>query len=314
MSPYGRLIPSSESRSLISVIIPTVDRPRLLDAALASVAAQEVRGGVEVVVVNDGGPSVAPVVQAWNNPLSTRLVELKRRVGPAAARNVGIELASGEYVAFLDDDDLYMPGHLAAGCEPLQRDEADLVYLGAIVADRRLRGLPPDLAEFPLKAYPYSHRFLLVSNYLHTGSVIMRSFRDAPVRFDESLDVCEDWDLWLALTVTLGYRAVFVDKITCVYHQMRDVPGLVTGAQLVSPSRFEVARDYIQAKWPSNDPLVRAYREWMTALERYRSDLIAREQRMPNLLFDQILGYVHRRMSLGQPAEPRDIGQFFESA
>ena len=297
---------------MISVIIPTFNRFELLDAALGSVAAQSVRNQIEVVVVNDGGPSVAPVVHAWENALAVRLVELDRRVGPAAARNVGIQLASGKYIAFLDDDDLFLPEHLAAGCKLLESDGADFVYLGAVVADRRLSGPPPDHNEFPLKAYPYDHRFLLVANFIHTGSVITRNFRHTPVRFDEALAVCEDWDLWIALTETLGYRVSFVDKIATIYHQVPDVVGLVAGAQLTSPSKFELARDYIYAKWPSDDPIVLAYREWLIAFERFRSELIAGKRRMPNLLFDQVLSYLHRRISHKEKADYSDISRFFD--
>jgi glycosyltransferase involved in cell wall biosynthesis len=295
----------------VSVIIPTRDRPRLLDEALASVAAQERRGDVEVIVVNDRGASVETVISAWEDVMAVRLVEVDRRSGPAAARNIGIDRSHGEYLAFLDDDDLFLPGHLDAGCEPLERGQADFVYLGAIVADQRLHGRPPDLAPYRLKAYPYDQRMLMVANFLHTGSVIVRNFRNAPVRFSEELDVCEDWDLWLALTITLGYRVQFVDQITSVYHQVPEVAGLVASAQLVSPSRFAVARDYIQAKWPARDPLVTGYREWMNALERSRSELIATNRRMPNLLFDEILGSLHERISRDQPADSADISQFF---
>ncbi len=131
------------------------------------------------------------------------------------------------------------------------------------------------------------------------------------MRFDEALDVCEDWDLWLALTISLGYRVLFIDQVTCVYHQVPGETGLVSSAQLVSPSRFSVARDYVQAKWSARDPLAREYREWMTAMEALRSDLIARNARMPNLLFDEILAYVHDRMSRDQSPDYGDIGQFF---
>ncbi len=295
----------------VSVIVPTFNRPRLLHAALGSVAAQGLDGVVETIVVNDGGDSVVSVIRDWQSVMPLRLVELDRRRGPAAARNVGLERAAGTYIAFLDDDDLFMPGHLASGCGPLEHDDADFVYLGAAVADRRLNGRPPDLAAFPLKAYPYDHRLLMVANFLHTGSVIVRNFRNTPVRFDEALSVCEDWDLWLALTGDLGYRVRFLNEITSVYHQVPDAGGLVAGAQLAAPSGFSVARDYIQAKWPAEDPGVVAYREWMNAFEQFRSDLIARGRCMPNLLFDEILQYLHERMCCDQPAEYADISQFF---
>lgn len=296
---------------MISVIIPTFNRFEPLDAALGSVAAQSARNRIEVIVVNDGGPSVAPVVRAREGELSVRLVELERRVGPGAARNVGIQLAAGDYLAFLDDDDLFLPDHLAAGCKLLESADADLVYLGALVADRRLSGLPPEHGEFPIKAYPYDHRFLLVANFIHTGSVIARNFRHTPIRFDEALAVCEDWDLWLALTETLGYRVSFVDKIATIYHQVPDMGGLVARAQLTSPSKFELARDYIYAKWPTDDPLALTYREWLIAFERFRSDLIARERPMPNLLFDDILRYLHGRISREEKPDYADISRFF---
>lgn len=299
---------------MVSVIIPTFNRLGLLDAALGSVATQDVRNRIEVIVVNDGGPSVAPIVRAWNSALDVRLIELERRAGPAAARNVGIRLAVGKYIALLDDDDLFMPEHLSAGCKVLESDEADFVYLGSVVADRRLSGLTPDLTEFPLKAYPCDDRFLLVANFIHTGSVITRNFRNTPVRFDESLEVCEDWDLWIALTATLGYRVSFVDKITTIYHQIPAVFGLVAGGQLTSPSKFELARDYIYAKWPSDDPLVLTYRRWLIAFERRRSDLIAKKRPMPNLLFDEILRYLHKRMSNEEKANYADISRFFTMA
>lgn len=305
-------VPAGRQQPLVSVITPTLNRPEFLQAALCSVAAAagNVRGGVEVIVVNDGGRPAFPVVAACSDMLSIKLIEQSRHAGAAAARNAGIAVADGKYIAFLDDDDVFLPDHLARGCVPLDRGRADFVYLGALVSERRLEALPAALGGYPLKAYPYDPGFLLVANYVHTGSVIVRNFRDSPVRFDTSLAVCEDWDLWLALTRLLDYRVSFIDRVTAIYHQVRDVTGLVSGAQLESPSKFSLARMYINSKWPSGDPLVVAYREWMVALERRRDQLIARQQRMPNLLFDQILRYLHGKMSRRELPDHGDIGQF----
>nr|WP_275593217.1 glycosyltransferase [Streptomyces deccanensis] len=65
-------------------------------------------------------------------------MDLDRRTGPASARYAGLEHAAGDYIAFLDDDDLFLPGHLAAGCEALEHGDADFAYTGAIVSNRRL--------------------------------------------------------------------------------------------------------------------------------------------------------------------------------
>jgi glycosyltransferase involved in cell wall biosynthesis len=303
----------SAGQPLVTVITPTLNRPDFLRAALDSVAAaaENLRGEVEVVVVNDGGQPASPTVAVCSDLLRIKLIESTRHAGAAAARNAGITAATGKYIAFLDDDDLFHPDHLAYGCDPLERDQADFVYLGALVSERRIEALPIALSGYPLKAYSYEPNFLMVANYLHTGSVIVRNFRDTPVRFDISLAVCEDWDLWLALTRTLRYRVAFIDRVTSIYHQVRDAPGLVSGAQLESPSKFALARIYINDKWPSRDPLVVANRRWMAALEQLREELIGQQLRMPNLLFDEILSYLHGRFIRRQRPDHRDIGRFF---
>lgn len=298
---------------IVSVIIPTLNRATALDAALTSVhqAAQMLARPVEAIVVNDGGYPLTQRLGRWQPVLPVKLIELAQYSGSASApRNAAIDVADGDYLAFLDDDDIFLPDHLARGCAPLASGKADFVYLGAVVSEHRLSSLPADVSGYRTKAYPYDPRFLHVANYLHTGSVIVRNFRHTAVRFDPTLTVCEDWDLWLALTTVLGYRVTSIDTITSVYHQLPDVTGLVAGAQLTSPSPFAVAREYINAKWPSADPAVTAYREWMAALEQFRDDLIAREHRMPNLLFDHVLAYLHSRISSGKlPDAP--VSSFF---
>jgi hypothetical protein len=156
----------------------------------------------------------------------------------------------------LDDDDLFLPHHLELACRTLATTGLDFVYLGTGVSDRRVRSLPPDWQRMHRRMYEFERRFLQVANYVHTGSIVVRNFRDTAVRFDESLSHCEDWDMWIALTSTLGYGATCVGEVTTIYLQIAGVDGLVAAAQQVTPSPFSVVRERMYAKWPVDDPLV----------------------------------------------------------
>jgi len=98
---------------LVSVLVPTFNRRRYLKEALAGLLGQTY-GQFEAIVVNDGGEPVADVVERFADP---RLVLIERREnrGKAASLNQALALASGKYVAYLDDDDLYYPQHRCPG-------------------------------------------------------------------------------------------------------------------------------------------------------------------------------------------------------
>ncbi len=189
---------------LVSVIIPTYNRPLRLAEALESVAAQDYPA-VEIVVVNDGGISVADVIARFRERYATpvTLMNLSQNGGIAAARNAGAARAGGVYLALLDDDDRFRPTHLSNLVRAMERDgEAALAYDDALIqlqdnqaSDEQIRvtatcrfGLPYDKAKFD------------VDDYIITSACLMRKQDFVAVGgFDESLRFCEDWDLLLRL-------------------------------------------------------------------------------------------------------------------
>jgi glycosyltransferase involved in cell wall biosynthesis len=287
---------------MISVIVPTYRRPLLLDSALRSVANQTFTD-VEVIVVNDGGPPVSMVVDHWRSSFPITLVEHRRRRGVSAARNTGINESRGEILAFLDDDDVYFADHLQAAYDSLRKGDHDLVYLGAVVATRRLGELPNDWPALATKNYAFDDDFLSVANFIHTGSVVTRTFKRTSTRFDESLSVCEDWEMWLALRRGLGFRFRHISSITSAYHQIADSSGLVSEGQALTPSPFALARRAIYSRWSSGSDRAHQYRRWMLAFDEYCDSCVDAGGQIPAQAFDSVLAYLHQQMSEGMDAD-----------
>jgi glycosyltransferase involved in cell wall biosynthesis len=209
----------ADTKPSLSVVIPTKNREKELVRALSSVAGQEA-GQVQAIVVNDGGRDVKPALARFRGQLQIDVIDHPVSLGPSQARNTAIDAAQGEYLAFLDDDDYYLPGHVKTLLAPLIAGEADLVYATALLWDRYL-GPGDDPHRAPrLFDLPHQPDFLDVINYIVPSAVICRSPRQGAGRFDTDLPVVEDWELWLRLERELGYRIAHVPEATIVYHRI----------------------------------------------------------------------------------------------
>jgi glycosyltransferase involved in cell wall biosynthesis len=181
----------------ISVIVPTRNRCDLLPTTLRSALAQR-DVDLEIVVVDDASTDGTPdAVRALGDP-RVRLVGQAARGGVSAARNRGIAEATGAWIAFLDDDDLWSPEKLARQLDVATRQERPWVYAGDVNVDRELRvltALPPPTPDDVMRSLAWF-------NPVPTGAsnVVVRADTLARVgRFDPELHRTEDWDLWIRL-------------------------------------------------------------------------------------------------------------------
>jgi len=197
-------LPPLPATPLVSVVVPTRDRPAMLRDALESVCAQDYRNW-EAIVVNDGGANVADVLRALPVAAAARfkLIQSAQAAGQARARNKGIAAAHGDIVAFLDDDDRYKPDHLTQLVAGLRASGAALGYTRAEAVWERIEGgRRIDVKRGPASPwYRYSRALLLVRNCMPIDNwAVRRECFDLCGNFDETMSCAEDWDLLLRLS------------------------------------------------------------------------------------------------------------------
>jgi GT2 family glycosyltransferase len=196
----------------VSVVVATYNRARYLPEAIASVLSQRF-ADLELVVVDDGSTDATrEAVGAFSDPRIGYVYQAHR--GVSAARNTGLGIASGEYLAFLDDDDVFLPDKLRVQARALQHDASlGLVAGGHLVIDEQRRVLAVDE---PWKRLPrLSAEAILLGNRFASNSVLVRrSYLERVGGFDEALSLAEDWDTWMRLALE-GCRMAWTRRLVC---------------------------------------------------------------------------------------------------
>jgi glycosyltransferase involved in cell wall biosynthesis len=190
----------------VSVIIPTYNRADLVQQALASVKAQTYRD-FEIVVVDDGGTDGTFEVLSADREI--RVLRHAGRRGVSAARNTGIIAARGEWLAFLDSDDLWLPDKLARQILLLEGQPALLIcQTGETWVRRGVRvNKPLSHRQVGGKIFLPSLARCVISP---SAVVLHRRLISDHGGFDETLPAAEDYDLWLRLT--WRYEVGLVDE------------------------------------------------------------------------------------------------------
>jgi len=194
--------PYSPNEPAVSVVIPTYNRAALLGRSVRSVLAQTY-ADFEVVVVDDGSTDgTAGVLAAFGDP-RVRYVALARNQGAGAARNVGVRVARGEFLAFQDSDDEWAASKLAKQMAAFERgpDRLEVVYsdMELISADGTASYFAaPDVTCGRL--VDPATRFYQVHHLGIQSAVVRREYLEAVGSFDESLPAFEDLEMFVRLS------------------------------------------------------------------------------------------------------------------
>jgi glycosyltransferase involved in cell wall biosynthesis len=210
------ILPFSENDPMVSVVVPTCNRPDMLRNALSDIAHQTYQN-VEAVVFNDGGPEIQDIGADFIVPKMLRIINHKENVGPAAARNFALEQAKGEIITYLDDDDRWLPFHIETVVNAMKQHAAKVVYTNVNHAYRhkregewRLQKQEEELIQ------DFHYADLLVKNFIPLICVghTKRHFEQRG-GFHSSFTCLEDWE-WL-LRLTANTKVFHVPIVTAVY-------------------------------------------------------------------------------------------------
>ncbi|MFZ4791445.1 MAG: glycosyltransferase [Candidatus Competibacteraceae bacterium] len=210
----GSLAPAPQTTAalppLASIVIRSMGRATLRQA-LDSVAGQNYPH-LEIVVVNAKGKGHPPLPEHYGR-IPLRVCNAGQPLPRSRAANLGMERARGDYLLFLDDDDWLLPHHVNELAMALQRQPHLRIAYTGVECQREADGRRETVLVYNS---PFDAIRLLYENYIPIHAVLFerRLFLEG-CRFDETLDVYEDWDFWLQLRATGPFS--HVDQVSAIY-------------------------------------------------------------------------------------------------
>jgi len=181
---------------LVSIVIPTCNRSSLLDRAITSVIEQDYKNW-QCLIVNDARESLDEIEAKYRGNKKIQFLQHTFKLGPGASRNTALRVAEGDIIAYLDDDDIYLPGHITTLVDFIQANNLDFAFsLGMRVFENE--------ALEEIRRDDHYARVATTEDSMHVTNSIpviacahTRLSLEETGYFDEKLKSFEDWDFIL---------------------------------------------------------------------------------------------------------------------
>jgi glycosyltransferase involved in cell wall biosynthesis len=252
-----------------SIIIATRNRSHLLPRAIGYARASG--GDVQVVVVDDASSDeTAKTCQSDSN---ITYVRVERKRGVAGARNVGLAASQGEYISFLDDDDVRFPNSLDQQIAVLDKDpSAALIYAQANPEDPDGKQHPPYPTDCPQGDVLWE---LLTRNFIPCGSAVFRRACLSQVGLlDDSIPGIDDWDLWIRIAET--FQVLAIKTPVMIWRQSTPTSGQVSSrtVDLIEHGRHKFRQDWLKLPRVANAPRNKKREAWRGFSNNFSEHLI----------------------------------------
>ncbi len=208
---------------IVSVVIPTRNRPQIVAKSVMTALTQTLES-IEVIVIIDGPDqeTVNGLSQIADPRL--RVIELPKNVGPSGARNTGVREAKGTWIAFLDDDDEWLPEKLERQLEVANNSHYDFpvvasrfishTHKGKFICPRRLPNLSEHLSEYLFAR----NSFFKGEGCIQTSTLFMKKELMQKMPLEEKFYRHEDWEWLLRVSAMEGVGIEFVPEPMSIWH------------------------------------------------------------------------------------------------
>ncbi len=221
------------SKPLVSIIIPVYNSKEFLEKTIRSVTAQTYTNW-ELILVNDGSDDGSELIMESFKEKDERIkcIHFNRCTGgPALPRNEALKISKGEYISFLDSDDLWEPSKLEEQFKLIKSEQNSIIFGISKVVDANdtfIGYLGRKFLFRFLKIFFKSSTIFLFYNPVVLSSSFFKRNNIVKFRADKSLQSIEDWAFWIDLTLD-GYTPVFMDKILSSYRLHKNSMSFVNG-------------------------------------------------------------------------------------
>ena len=211
----------------VSIIIPTYNGEKFINKTIESVVGQTYKDWELIIVDDFSNDNTKEIIKEWEKEdKRIRSIFLdKNSGGPAHPKNIGIENSKGEYVAFLDHDDEWMPEKLEKQIDFLKNklnDKYELVTCNFLI------DINGEKYKYITPTYNLDSQLshILNGNFVHSCSsiIVRKKIIDSLGGFDESMKMSDDWDLYLRM-LQLGYFIGIVPEVLFIWHSQTNSAG-----------------------------------------------------------------------------------------
>lgn len=219
MDPFYVIDDLKTDGPLVSIIIRTCGRPKMLMEAIQSIENQFYKN-IEIVIVEDGENISEKMIKENFSHLNIVYHAFGKNKGRSFAGNKGIELANGKYLNFLDDDDLFYPDHVLVLVNTLENCDQSIAYSTAFETPTDRISEDPYIYDVKDARVVHHGKFSKINLFRSNITPIQAVMFEKKVAlecggFDETIEALEDWDLWLRFSLKFQWR--YVEKTTSLY-------------------------------------------------------------------------------------------------